>query len=193
MHQLLLKNFSRHISLTSEEIRKLPQYFVHKKIRKHQFLLQEGNVCRADYFVIKGSLRQYESDNAGREHVIQFALEDWWISDLNSLVTGTPSIYSIDAMEDSEVLELNISRQEKLFTDIPKMNVYWRIIMQKAFVAQQRRVLFLHKPLEQRYEDFLQRYSDFEQRIPQHQIASFLGITRESMSRIRRVRKNSHI
>lgn len=190
MHQLLLQNFSKHVTLTSEEIRLLPQFFVHKKIRRKQYLLQEGNICKADYFVISGSLRQYETDNEGRENVVQFALEDWWISDLFSLYSGTPSLYNIDALEDSELLELDLPRQQQLFEAIPVMNIYWRIIMQNAFAALQRRLLFLQKPLDLRYEDFLQHYSHFENRIAQHQIASYLGITRESMSRIRRLRKN---
>jgi len=185
MHELLIKNLSRHISLTDEEIKRLPAFFKHRRLRRKHYLLQEGDVCKADYFVIKGCLRQYEADEKGKEHVIQFALEDWWISDPYSMLTNTPSIYNIDALEDSEVLEIDARHLEEIFTAIPKMNIYWRIIMQNAFVALQRRVLFLQKPLQERYDDFLKRYAHFEERIPQHQIASYLGITRESMSRIR--------
>lgn len=185
MHELLIQNFCRYISLTDEELDKLPQFFQHRKVGRKRYLLVEGTVCKADYFVIKGCLRQYEVDEEGRENVVQFALEDWWISDLYSTLTNTPSVYNIDALEDSEVLVLERSRQEELFSEIPKMNIYWRIIMQNAFIGLQRRVLFLQKPLEDRYQDFLKKYAYFEQRIPQHQIASYLGITRESLSRVR--------
>ncbi len=185
MHELLIKNFCRYISLTDEEKSRLPAFFQHKKIARKRYLLEEGSVCRADYFVIKGCLRQYEVDKDGRENVVQFALEDWWIADIYSMLTCTPSVYNIDALEDSEVLVLDTARQEQLFAEMPKMNIYWRIIMQNAFVALQRRVLFLQKPLEERYREFLAKYAYFEQRIPQHQIASYLGITRESLSRIR--------
>lgn len=188
MYELLIKNFCRYITLTDEEKNRLPEFFRHKKIARKRYLLEEGEICKADYFVIKGSLRQYEVDNEGRENVVQFALEDWWIGDLYSMFTNTPSIYNIDALEDSEVLALDPAQQEQLFTAIPQMNVYWRIIMQQAFIALQRRVLFLQKPLEDRYQDFLKRYAYFEQRIPQHQIASYLGITKESLSRIRNKR-----
>jgi len=185
MHQLLINNFCRYISLTDEEKAKIPGFFRHKKLRKRQYLLEEGAICNADHFVIKGCLRQYEVDNEGRENVMQFALEDWWIADLYSMLTHTPSLYNIDALEDTEVLVLEYDRQQQLFSEIPAMNIYWRMIMQKAFVTLQRRVLFLQKPLEERYQDFLAQYAYFEQRIPQHQIASYLGITRESLSRIR--------
>ncbi len=185
MHELLIKNFSRHIALTDEEISRLPDFFQHKKVGKKRYLLEEGTVCKADYFVIKGCLRQYQVDNEGRESVMQFALEDWWIADLYSFLTGTPSAFNIDALEDSEVLVLDYDHQQRLFNEIPKMNIYWRIIMQNAFVALQRRLLFQQRSLEERYLEFLKRYAYFEQRIPQHQIAAYLGITPESLSRIR--------
>lgn len=185
MHEPLIAAFCRHVSLTEEEQNRIPQFFRHRKVRKKQFLLERGDVCTADYFVTKGCLRQYEADREEREHVVQFALEGWWISDLYSLLTGAPSQYHIDALEDSEVLVLDVAQRERLFAEIPAINIYWRVVMEHAFVALQRRVLFLQKPLEERYQDFLERYAWFEQRIPQHQIASYLGITRESLSRIR--------
>lgn len=185
MHPLLLQNFSRHISLSDDETALLPAYFRHRKLRRKELLLEEGEVCRSEYFVIKGCLRQYETDEEGREHVIQFAFEDWWIADPYSMHTGTPSIYQIDALEDSEVLALDLDSQQQLFIDLPQMNIYWRIIMQQAFIALQRRVLFLQKPLEERYQEFLRTYAWFEQRIPQHQIAAYLGTSRESLSRVR--------
>ncbi|MGN7819242.1 Crp/Fnr family transcriptional regulator [Chitinophaga sp. 22536] len=185
MHPLLLHNFSRHIVLSDEETASLPAYFRHRKLRRKELLLEEGEVCRSENFVIKGALRQYETDEEGREHVIQFAFEDWWISDPYSMHTGTPSIYHIDALEDSEVLQLDLDSQERLFADLPQMNIYWRLIMQQAFIALQRRVLFLQKPLEERYQEFLRTYAWFEQRIPQHQVAAYLGTSRESLSRVR--------
>lgn len=185
MHPLLLRHFSRYISLTEEEIALLPAYFRHRKLRRKEVLLEEGEVCRSEYFVIKGCLRQYETDEEGREHVVQFAFEDWWISDPYSMLTATPSIYHIDALEESEVLQLDLDSQQRLFADLPQMNIYWRMLMQQAFIALQRRVLFLQKPLEERYQELLRTYAWFEQRIPQHQIAAYLGTSRESLSRVR--------
>ena len=187
MHELLIRNFCRHIDLTEEEINKLPDFFHYKKVCKREYLLKTGSICKAEHYVIKGCLRQYTSSGERQENIVQFALEDWWISDLYSMATQTPSIYNIDALEDTEVLQLSLSQQERLFAEIPKMNIYWRIIMQQAFVALQQRVLFLQKPLEERYQDFLERYGYFEQRIPQHQIAGYLGSTNVSLSRIRKM------
>lgn len=185
MHELLIGHISRHVSLSEAETARIPDFFQQKKLRKKQLLLEEGDVCKADYFVLNGCLRQYETDKAGKEHVVQFALSGWWISDLYSMLTQTPAVYSIDALEESNVLLLDLPHREKLFQEIPAMNIYWRVIMENAFIALQRRVLLLQKPVEARYQDFLQRYPHFEQHIPQHQIASYLGITRESLSRVR--------
>ncbi|NML21370.1 Crp/Fnr family transcriptional regulator [Pseudoflavitalea sp. G-6-1-2] len=185
MHELLIRNFNRHVSLSDAEAARIPDYFQHKKIRKKQLLLEEGDICKADYFVLDGCLRQYETDKAGKEHVVQFALAGWWISDLYSMLTKTPAVYSIDALEDSNVLLLDLQHREKLFQEIPALNIYWRVIMENAFIALQRRIILLQKPVELRYQEFLQRYAYFEQHIPQHQIASYLGITRESLSRVR--------
>lgn len=185
MYGLLIQNFSRYITLTEEEKALLPEFFQYKKVLRKRFLLTEDMICKADYFVIKGCLRQYQTNADDRDHVVQFALEDWWISDLNSMLNGTPSVYNIDALEDSEVLVLELSRREQLFTAIPSMNIYWRKLLEKAFIALQQRLLFLQKPAEERYQAFLKKYGYFEQRIPQHQIAAYLGITRESLSRIR--------
>ncbi|WP_143309065.1 Crp/Fnr family transcriptional regulator [Chitinophaga vietnamensis] len=185
MHELLIRNCSRHITLTPADIARIPAFFQYRKVKKKTWLLEEGNVCRADCFVLSGCLRMYETSNDGRENVVQFALSDWWIADLYSLLTHTPSAYNIDALEDAEVLLLDHSMREALFREIPAMNIYWRIIMENAFIATQRRVLLLQQPAEARYLDFLERYPHFEQHIPQHQIASYLGITRESLSRIR--------
>ena len=118
MHQLLINNICRHISLTEEEKAKLPGFFRHKKLRKRQYLLEEGAICNADHFVIKGCLRQYEVDNEGRENIMQFALEDWWIADLYSMLTHTPSVYNIDALEDTEVLVLEYAKQQQLFSKL---------------------------------------------------------------------------
>ena len=185
MHELLIQHFSRYVALSAAESASIPDFLRHRKLRKRQYLLEEGELCKADYFVLNGCLRQYETDQSGKEHVVQFALAGWWISDLGSMLTQSPSTYCIDALEDSNVLLLDLPNREQLFQKIPALNIYWRIIMEQAFIAQQRRLMMLRKPAEERYLDFLQRYPHFEQQIPQHQIASYLGITRESLSRIR--------
>lgn len=157
----------------------------HRTLRRKEFLLQEGERCRHDHFVIKGSLRQYETDEEGRDNVMQFAFEDWWIGDWYSMLTGTPTVFNIDALEDTEVLMIEKTRLDELFLEIPKLERYFRIIMQHAFVALQHRILFLQKSAEERYADFYSRYGHFEQRVAQQHIASYLGISRETLNRIK--------
>lgn len=185
MYPLILENIFRHVTLDTQEQAHFTAALQHRTLRKKEFILQEGELCRYDHFVIKGSLRQYEIDEEGREHIMQFAFEDWWIGDWYSMLTNTPSVYNIDALEDAEVLLIDKNRLEQLFLEIPKLERYFRIIMQHAFVAQQRRILFLQKPAEERYADFYSRYGHFEQRVPQQQIASYLGITRETLNRVK--------
>jgi len=185
MYPLILENISRYVSLDPQEQAHFTSALQHRSLRRKEFILQEGELCRYDHFVIKGSLRQYEIDDEGREHIMQFAFEDWWIGDWYSMLTGTPSVYNIDALEDTEVLLIDKHRLDELFLEIPKLERYFRIIMQHAFVAQQRRILFLQKPAEERYADFYSRYGHFEQRVPQQHIASYLGLTRETLNRVK--------
>lgn len=188
MHELILQNIARHVTLTPDEQTLFLSALTHRHLKRRQFLLQEGELCRYDHFVVKGSLRQYETDDEGRDNVMQFAFEDWWIGDWYSMLTQTPSVYNIDALEDTDVLMIAKPRLDELFLEIPKLERYFRIIMQHAFVAQQRRILFLQKSAEERYEDFYGRYGHFEQRVAQQHIASYLGVTRETFNRLKNKR-----
>ncbi len=184
---ILLKNLARFIELTPEEIEYLLSILQVKKLRKRQYLLQEGDVCRFQGFVVKGCLRVYEVDENGVEHIVQFAPEDWWVGDIYSFYTGEKSQYNIDALEDSELYIFDHKCMEDLYTKIPKMERYFRLLMQNALIALSRRVLSsMSKSAAERYSDFVQRYPQIEQRVPNHQIASYLGIKPESLSRIRR-------
>lgn len=187
MHDILLKNLARFIELTPEEIEYLLSVLQLKKLRKRQYLLQEGDVCKIQGFVVKGCLRVYEVDAKGTEHIVQFAPEDWWVGDIYSFYTGEKSQYNIDALEDSELYIFDHKMMEDLYTRIPKMERYFRLLMQNALIALSRRVLSsMSKSAAERYDDFIQRYPQIEQRVPNHQIASYLGIKPESLSRIRR-------
>ncbi|HQG38537.1 MAG TPA: Crp/Fnr family transcriptional regulator [Chitinophagales bacterium] len=184
---ILLKNLARFIELTPEEIEYLLSVLQVKKLRKRQYLLQEGDVCRFQGFVVKGCLRVYEADEKGAEHIVQFAPEDWWVGDLYSFYTGEKSQFNIEALEDSELYVFDNKNLEDLYAKIPKMERYFRLLMQNALIALSRRVLSsMSKSAAERYSDFIQRYPQIEQRVPNHQIASYLGIKPESLSRIRR-------
>lgn len=187
MYQRILNNIARLIHLTEEEEQYFTSLLQTKKLRKRQYLLQEGDVCRYEHFVNSGCLRTYHIDEKGVEHVVQFAPEDWWIGDMYSFITQTPARLTIDALEDSEIFYFDKAAEEKLFAQVPKFERFFRLLLQNSFVAQQNRILStMSDPAEERYRKFIARYPHLEQRLPQHQIASYLGITPESLSRIRR-------
>jgi CRP-like cAMP-binding protein len=189
MYDLILSNISRHIQLVEEEKKKFTTLLKHRKIRKKQYLLQAGEESRYENFVTKGLLRSYTVDDKGQEHIAMFAMKEWWISDLYSFLTNTPATQYIDALEDSEVLSIEKSDLDRLYTEIPKFERFFRILLQNAFVSNQQRVLAsISQTAEEQYYAFIKKYPALEQRIPQHQIASFLGITPETISRIRRQR-----
>ena len=187
MYEILEKKLSEKITLTDEEFNLAKTFFIPKKLRKKQYLLQEGDVCKYLAFVEKGILRSYSVDEKGNEHIIQFALEGWWIADNYSLLTGEPSGYNIDALEDAEVLLLSQAGNEMLFDKIPKFERYFRFLMQNNMIALQRRLLgSLSQSAEEKYTRLSQAYPDIIQRVPQHLIASYLGVTPETLSRIRK-------
>ena len=187
MSELLRKHIDKRVRLTGEEFRMCRGFFVPKRVKKRQFLLQEGDVCKQLAFVTAGCLREYSVDHKGEEHIIQFAVEDWWISDLNSFLTGTASTHNIDALENSEVLLLDKAARDKMLETIPKMERFFRIILENNYIATHRRINeALSATAEERYLAFLKTYPVQAEKLPQNQIASFLGITPQSLSRIRK-------
>ncbi len=187
MHELLLQNINQRISLSPEEQEKLKTFFIPKKLRRRQYLLQEGEVCQYAAFVEKGLLRSYSIDKKGNEHIMQFAMENWWISDLYSFFSGEPSSYMIDALEDSELLLIKRDRYEELLKAIPSMERYFRLLLQNNLIATQRRLNDkLSLSAEELYRTMIETCDSIPQRIPQQLLASFLGITRETLSRIRK-------
>jgi CRP-like cAMP-binding protein len=186
MFELILKNIAKHIELAPEEVEYFTSILKPKALRKRQYFLQAGDISRHECFVNKGCIRTYNVDEKGQEHVVQFAIEGWWAGDLYSFLSAQPSEYNIDALEDSELFLIDKNNLEQLYTRVPKFERFFRILLQNAFIASQRRISEnLSLPAEERYISFIQRYPRFEQRLPLRQIASFLGITPESLSRIR--------
>jgi len=188
MWDLLILNISkRGVVLTADEIEILKSVFHHKKYRKHQYILQQGEIAHYGSYIIKGIARKYEVDDKGQEHILSFTPEDWWTSDPYSFFTGNPTECFIDCLEDTEVLRVSSADLEMLYERVPKMNKYFRILYQNTIVAFQQRVTsYLRMSALERYQDFLKRYPQIEQRIPNHQIASYLGITPQSLSRLRK-------
>jgi CRP-like cAMP-binding protein len=187
MYELILKNVARFIQLTPEETQRFIDVLKPRTLRKRQYLVQAGDVFRYECFVNKGSLRTYHIDNNGQEHIVMFAFEDWWTGDMYSFLSGQPALYHVEAMEDAELLTIEKSQLEQLYIEIPKFERFFRILLQNAYIAAQRRISEnMSLTAEERYLNFQQRYPHFEQRLTLKQIASYLGITPESLSRIRR-------
>lgn len=188
MFELLIRNISnRGIDLTDEEINILQSKFTHKRFRKHQYILQQGDLSRFENFIINGLTRTYELDEKGQEHILQFGMEDWWVGDLYSFLSGKPSLFNIDCLEDTEVLQITKTNLDLLYSEVPKMNQYFRLLLEKALIATDQRIIStLHKSAADRYIEFLEKYPHIGQRVSNHQIAYFLGITPQSLSRVRR-------
>jgi len=175
------------INLTDPELEQIESVSTIKKLRKRQFLLQEGDVWRYNAFVCKGFLRTYFIDNKSQEHIMNFAPENHWSGDRESLTSELPSKYNIEALEDSEILLINKPDFEMLCKTIPVLNDFVNAILQRRFVVMQERI---HNNItysaEEKYNSFISKFPSIANRIPQHMIASYLGISAETLSRVRK-------
>lgn len=187
MYELLYKKITDTISITNDEFEFCKTLFIPKKLRKRQYLLQEGDICKYTVFVEKGSLRSYIIDSKGSEHILQFSFEGWWISDLGSFLNGTPSKFNIEALEECELLLVSRPSWELLLQKIPAFEKFFRILTQKNLIVTQKRLMGnMSETAEEKYRNFMNDHPGCMQRVPQHMIASYLGITKETLSRIRR-------
>jgi len=188
MHELLFQYIKLHskTTLTEEEVERIKNVFVPKKIRKRQYFLQEGQVCKYFGFIVKGAMRQYSIDDKGREHIIRLSIENWWVGDRESFIMLTPSAYNIDAWEETELLAATRADFLDQLNPIPAINEMSRMLDENyAFATQKRLNAAISLSAEKRYSQLAESYPEFLQRFPQHIIASYLGISAESLSRIR--------
>jgi len=186
MFELLLQSIEEKISISKEEFDFCKTLFIPKKLRKKQYLLQEGDVCRYTAFVEKGMLRTFTVDEKGNEPILQFSMEGWWIADLYSFLTEEPSIYNIEALEECELLLITKENWEILLAKVPAFERYFRLLIQNNLIATQRRLMSsLSESAEEKYTKLINNFPGCIQRVPQHMIASYLGITPETLSRIR--------
>jgi CRP-like cAMP-binding protein len=173
-------------NISEDDVNKIAAVAVVKKIRKRQYLLQAGDVWKYHAFVSSGCLRTYSVDEKDNEHIIAFSIENWWCGDRESLLSGEPARYNIDAIEDSEVVLFTHSNFETLCREIPAFDQMVNNILNKSFVTQQNRInAVLSYTAEEKYLNFVKKYPEFAQRVPQSMIASYLGMTPETLSRIR--------
>jgi CRP-like cAMP-binding protein len=186
MYELLHAKITETISLTEEEFNFCKTLFSPKKLRKRQYLLQDGDVCKYTAFVEKGMLRTYTVDEKGNEPILQFSMEGWWVADLYSFFTGEPSQFNVEALEDCELLLITEPSWNILLEKIPAFERYFRILIQNNLIATQRRLMgTMSETAEEKYLKLIENFPDCIQRVPQHMIASYLGITRETLSRTR--------
>lgn len=187
MSQLLRANIESRISISDEEWAGLLAVMKPRQVKKRGVILKAGEVCEFNSFIVKGCVRTFFTDEKEHEHIFQIGFEDWWASDLMSFVTGEPANYSIEALEDSEMLQMHRSDYESLLLRFPRYERFFRILMQNAYVAAQRRMIdSMSYSAERRYLELVKKFPLMEMRVAQHQIASYLGITPEALSRIKR-------
>lgn len=187
MFDLLHKNISRYINLSEEEFRKFTVPFQLKSFKKKDVVLKEGDYCLFEGFVLNGCFKIYYLNENGFEQTLYFAVEGWWITDIDSLINHVPSILNIEALYDSNVLMISKKDKECLYETMPQIEKLFRIMNQQSSVALQRRILSLTgKTADKRYLEFLQKYPGLEQKLTQQQVASYLGITHEFLSKIRK-------
>ena len=186
MFERLLQSVTEKVSVTDEEFNIAKTLFQPKKLRKKQNLLQEGDVGKYTAFVEKGMLRTFKVDEKGNESILQFSMEGWWAADLYSFLTNEPSLFNIEAIEECELLLITKPSWDLLLDKVPAFERYFRILIQNNLIATQRRLMgSMSETAEEKYIKLIDNFPGCTQRVPQHMIASYLGITRETLSRIR--------
>ncbi len=187
MYEVFQKYLEEKSTLTPQESERVASFAIIKKLRKRQYLLQEGDIWKYDAFITQGCLRTYSVDEKGSEHINSFSIENWWTGDRESLMFQQPSRFNIDAIEDSELVLFTHENFELLCREIPAFNNMVNTILQRSFIAAQNRIQgSLTLTAEEKYLNFINKYPAFASRIPQTMIASYLGITPETLSRIRK-------
>jgi CRP-like cAMP-binding protein len=187
--ELILKNISKHINLDKEELTYFLSLVKWKNIGKKTLLLTAGEACKYISYVHSGALRAFYLDKEGKEATVMFAVADWWVTDMYCFLNSRPAMMYIEALEDSCVLQLSKERLDKLLVDVPKFEKFFRILMQNAYTREQLRVMeYLSLSAEERYDSFLYKYPHIAKSVRQMQIASYLGITPEHLSAIRKIK-----
>jgi CRP-like cAMP-binding protein len=191
MYDSLIDHFKEIVQITDTDEKLIRESFAKKSVKKNEFLLSRADISNHMRFIVKGCMKVYYLDKEGNERIYQFGIEGWWVNDLYSYLTQTPSEYFIKAIQDSELLMIHRDTLESLFDKSPMIERFFRIKFQNAYVAlQDRTIKNMSESAEQRYMNFQKKYRDMEQRIPQYMIAAYLGITPEHLSAIRKKMTN---
>jgi CRP-like cAMP-binding protein len=192
--ELILKNVARHINLSREEIIHFTSALTYKEVQKKTKLLSEGQACKQLSYVHSGALRSYCIDKEGKQATIMFAVADWWLTDMYCFLNEKPAMMYIETIEDSCIFQLSRESFGKLFNVIPKFERFFRILMQNAYTREQLRIIDnLTLTAEEQYDKFLNKYPQIVKQVTQKQIASYLGITPEFLSVIRKKKTSRKI
>ena len=184
MSEILRQQIEQITPISEKEFIYVLSHFKSKKLKKHQFLLQEGEQVENEYFVVDGCLKAYHLDTTGKEHILQFGLQNWWITDFQAYFNQTKSTLYIDCIENSELLCLSLLNKEKLCSEMHQMEHFFRKKSNSGYVALQKRLLsMLNNNPQERYEKLLLQYPLLFQKVPKKYIASYLGVSRETLSR----------
>ena len=184
---LLITSISKHISLTNEEIDFFTSLLKSKSLADGEFLLREGEICKYESFVVRGCLKTYYQDEEGLEHIIDFSIEEWWADDLYSLLTQTPSKTNIKAIEDTEILQISKADLELLYQKVTQFERFFRILFQNAYITQREQInQALSASAEERYLLFIKKKPYAEKRFSQKDIASYLGVTPQFFSSLKK-------
>ena len=187
MHYSSFLNYiNKYIDLTEKEIVFLRSNTNYKKYLKGQYIVQQGAVCKHTNFIISGCTKNFYVDQQGQEHIVTFAIENWWSADLSSFITQTPSDFNVKCIEATEVIQFTYQNQDEIFQNIPKMETLFRKLLEKALVSSQKRIVNnFSLSAKDQYLYFKKQFSTIEQRVPQYMVASYLGITKEFLSKIK--------
>lgn len=186
-YQDINRYFSERVDLTSKDIKLICNAYELKSFKKKDFLFQQGERSKFESYIVNGTLKVFYSDDRGNEHILYFAFKDWWVGDIASFNSKEPSIMSAQALEDTYLLSITYDKKEELFAKIPKLERMFRIVTQRTLtVLQKRFFLAMSGSAKDRYIQLIQRHPTIEQLVPQYQIASYLGILPESLSRMKK-------
>ncbi|RXP45857.1 Crp/Fnr family transcriptional regulator [Lutibacter sp. HS1-25] len=184
--QPLLNYIRKYVSLTEEEEIFLLSKITYRKYLKGQYIVQQGDVCKLECFIISGCTKTFYMDDKGQEHIVMFAIEDWWTSDMGSFITQTPADFNVQCLENTELIQFTYDVKEELYLKIPKIERFYRKIVERALAASQKRITnSFSLTAKEQYVNFRDLYPKLDQRIPQYMVASYLGITKEFLSKIK--------
>ncbi len=187
LHSPLIQHIKNRTELSDNDVEIINSVIRVDSFKKGEFISKQGKVSKYSSYVISGCIKTYHTDKGGNDHVVAFAIEDWWAGDLASFITHTPADYSVQCLENSEVIQMSAKTFDELYERIPHFERFFRELIQSAYVQAQKRIVNnFSLTAKERYLLFREKYPQFEQRVPQYLVASYLGITKEFLSKIRR-------